>query len=135
MRSISQRRPYLVHMITIYVPRPGSELEEEVWPRSGIVGSPEGSTGRLRVDYEGDQELYPRFVERVRRAADRHRWRGEHREGYPTRANAFVDPTEVIAVGRYDVDEGRVIIDDETALAAWLGVEKLPDEELDARQP
>lgn len=122
-------------MIDVFVPRPGSDLEEEVWAGSGLVGSPAGSTDRLRVDYEGDRDLYPRYVERVRRATDRHRWSGEHREGYPTRACAFVDPTEVIRVGRYDPDEHRVVVADAEPLKAWLGVEKLPDEELDARQP
>lgn len=132
VRSIGQSRPYLVHMITIYVPRPGSELEEEVWPRSGMVGSPEGSTGRLRVDYEGDEELYPRFVERIRRAADRHRWSGENREGYPTRAVAHVDESEIVAVGRYDPQKCRVLVDDGEAFKAWLGVDELAGRELRA---
>lgn len=119
-------------MIDVFVPRPGSDLEEEVWAGSGIVGSPAGSTDRLRVDFEGDEGVYPRYVERVRRAADRHRWSGEHREGYPTRACAIVDPTEVIAVGRYDPDDNRVIVDDAERLKAWLEVEALPGEELRA---
>lgn len=122
--------PYFGDMLDVYVPRPGSDLEEAVWAGSGIVGSPEGSTDRLRVDFEGDQDLYPCFADRVRRAAERHQWSRRHREGYPTRACAHVGPTEVIRVGRYDSEEGRVVVVDEAALERWLGVDELPDREL-----
>lgn len=121
-------------MLDVYVPGPGSDLEEKVWPGSGVVGSPVGSTGRLRVDFEGDEQIYPRFADRVRRAAERHLWRQQHREGYPTRACAFVSPGEVIRVGGYDREEGRVVVGDVEVLKAWLGLEKLPDEELHAQR-
>lgn len=121
---------YLDSMITVYVPRPGSELSESVWAGSGIVGSPAGESGLLRVDYEGSTEQYPRYVDRVRRAVDRHQWSAEHRQGYPTQAAARVDDDQVIAVGQYDPEEDRVIVEDETALERWLGVDDLPQEEL-----
>lgn len=119
-------------MLNVYVPRPRSELAEVVWAGSGMVGSPAGSSGRIRVDYEGDQDLYPRYAERVRRAADRHRWSDGHRKGYPTRAAAHVEEQEVVAVGRYYEEERRVIVDDEEVLKAWLDVEELPELELQA---
>lgn len=120
-------------MLTVYVPRPGSTLEDRVWPGSGMVGSPVEATGRLRVDFEGDTDRYPRYADRVRRAAERHRWAEGHRAGYPTRAAAHVDETEVIPVGRYESDPGRVIVDDAGALKRWLGTEDLADEQLRVR--
>lgn len=119
-------------MLFVYVPRPDSDLDDAVWAGSGIVGSPVGTSGRLRVDYEGDQDIYPRYADRVRRAAERHRYNREHRKGYPTRACAFVDPDEVVRVGRYDPEKRRVIVAHPEPLEAWLGVAKLSPEELKA---
>lgn len=44
-------------MLSVYVPRPGSDLSEVVWAGSGMVGSPAEGTGQLRVDFEGNEEL------------------------------------------------------------------------------
>lgn len=118
-------------MLDVYVPRPGSDLEDAVWAGSGIVGSPEGSTGRLRVDFEGDEDVYPRYADRVRRAAERHCHSRRHREGYPTRACAHVDPDEVVRVGRYDPESARLIISHPERLEVWLGVDALSEEELE----
>lgn len=96
-----------------------------------MVGSPAESTGQLRVDFEGDEQLYPSYADRVRRAAERHQWSGQHRDGYPTQAAAHVDESEVIEVGRYDPDQSRLIIEDEEVLRTWLGGEDLTEEELD----
>lgn len=117
-------------VIDVYVPAPGTSLREQVWPGSGVVGSEVGDTGRLRLDYEGDPELYPTYVERVRRATERHCWQGPSGRGFPTRACAHADPDQVVRVGQYDPDEGRILVTNEEALAAWLQVEELDDEKL-----
>lgn len=121
-------------MLKIVVPSHESELREEIWAGSGIVASEEGDTGRLRLDYEGDDDLYPSYADRVRRAADRHQWARGHRSGYPTRASAYADPDEVRTVGSYDPDSGQLTITDAGVLADWLGTEDVPDSELEFRQ-
>jgi len=60
---------------------------------------------------------------------------GRRREGYPTRAPAFVDETGVIEVGRYDPEERRVFVDDEHALMRWLDTEEFSAGELRASGP
>jgi uncharacterized protein YchJ len=98
-----------------------------------MVGSEVSDTGRVRVDFEGDAELFNTYGARVRRAAERHTWTGpEGREGYPTRACAYVSPEELVAVGTYDPDQARVTVTDVEALTEWLGVGVLDDEELGA---
>lgn len=116
--------------IDVYVPTSSSELRERVWAGSGIVGSEVSDTGRLRLDYEGDTEMYPSYAERVRRAAERHCWEGPEERGYPTSACAYVDPEQVLLVGRYVEEDERVVVTDEEALTAWLGVEELEEDEL-----
>lgn len=117
-------------MLKILVPAPESELREVIWSGSGIVGSKEGQTGRLRLDYEGDDDLYPTYADRVRRAADRQQWARRHRSGYPTRASAYADTDEVRIVGSFDPDSNQLTISDADVLADWLDVEEVPDSEL-----
>lgn len=119
--------------LTVFVPDPhsNSDLEKDLARGSGIVGSQVAETGRLRVDFEGDGEVYPDFAARVRRAAERHVWRGpDGKQGYPTRACAYVDRSELVAVGTYDLREKRVEVTEPNALRDWLDVEELQQIEL-----
>mgnify|MGYP006305846347 CR=1 FL=1 len=118
-------------VLKIVVPIPDSELRKEIWTASGIVASEEGQTGRLRLDYEGDDDLYSTYADRVRRAANRHQWARGHRSGYPTRASAFVDPNEVLTVGTVDPNSWELTITDADVLANWLDVDEIPETELE----
>lgn len=108
-------------LLAVYVPAPDSDLEEIVWPESGMVGSPFGESGKLRVDYEGDLETYPTYEVRIARAAERHlHARSSGERGYPTRACAWVDPGEVVEVGRWEPVAGELEITDPEAVVGWL---------------
>lgn len=122
----------MVEELTVYVPAPGTRLREEIiWDGSGVVGSEVGGSGRLRIDYEGDDDLFPTFGTRVRRAAERHTWEGpDGKSGYPTSACAYVSPEEVIAVGSYRPEEGQLDVTDRAAVEEWLGLDQLSDEDL-----
>lgn len=113
--------------LAVYVPAPGSELRETIWRGSGIVGSPAGETGRLRLDFEGDDERYPSFAARVRRAAERHLWSDGAGTGYPTRACAYADANEVVPVGTYAPEADLLTVDDPDTLRDWLEDEEVPD--------
>lgn len=89
--------------LSVYIPAPGSELEETVWPGSGMVGSEVNDTGRIRVDYEGDQEVYLTYEQRGGRA-------------YMTRACAHVGQEEVVEVGWWAPIGGRLEIADKVEL-------------------
>lgn len=106
--------------LDVYVPRHDSELRETVWRGSGIVGSEVSDTGRLRLDFEGDDEVFPEFEDRVRRAAERHMWEGEGGRRYPTRACAYADPDEVNRVGSYDTDRRRLSVTEPELLEDWM---------------
>lgn len=107
--------------LSVYVPAPGSDLREEVEPGSGMVGSPYGETGQLRVDFEGDTDLFPTYQERIRRAAERHTWeRPDGSRGYPTEACAYVGSEAVTRVGWYDPGTNEVEITAEEPLEDWL---------------
>lgn len=105
--------------LAVYVPREHTELREEIWSGSGIVGSEVGETGRLRLDFEGDEEVFPDFESRVRRAAERHVWEGPDGQGYPTRACAYCSRDEVVQVGVYDTERNELTVTTRAALAAW----------------
>lgn len=108
-------------LLAVYIPAPDSDLQEVVWPESGMVGSPFGESGRLRVDYEGNQDIYPTFEVRVARAAERHlHARTNGGRGYHTRACAYVGREEVVEVGWWDPVGGKLEITDPEAVAAWL---------------
>lgn len=122
----------MTESLTVYVPARGSRLREEVVREgSGMVGSEVSDTGRVRVDFEGDSEVFSTFGERVRRAAERHTWTSpDGREGYPTRACAYVTPGELVAVGTYEPGEARVTVTDKEALKGWLNAESLGEDHL-----
>lgn len=110
-----------VDTLGVYVPSPGSELLGKVWEGSGIVGSPAGDTGRLQLHYEGNDEVYPTYVDRVERAAERHTaTRPNGARGYPSVASAYVNRDEVIEVGRWDAADGRLEVTDRKKLNSWL---------------
>ena len=115
--------------LTVYVPAPGSRLRQEVIrDGAGVVGSEVGDTGRIRIDFEGNADVFPTFDARVRRAAERHRWTGpDGHQGYPTSACAFVSGDELKPVGSFDPDTHRLAVDDEETLEDWLGVADLGD--------
>lgn len=118
--------------LTIFVPASGSQLRKGAIRRgSGIVASEVGDTGRFRVDYEGDADLFPTYGARVRRAAERHLWTGpDGKRGYPTQACAYVSRDELLAVGSYNPDERQVDITDRDALGQWLGGVSVDEDEL-----
>lgn len=110
-----------VTQLGVYVPRPNSELSDVIWPGSGIVGSKIDSTEKLRIDFEGDDEVYPSFSGRVRRAAERHMHaRESDGKGYPTRACAYVDRGEVLRVGYWDPEKRSLHIEKSSRLEEWL---------------
>lgn len=107
--------------IAVYVPAPDSELRGEIWEGSGIVGSLVGDTGRLRLDYEGAEDIYPSYADRVERAAERHlATRRDGHQGYPSRASVHVDPDQVIEVGRWDPVGCELTVTDAERVRAWL---------------
>lgn len=117
--------------LTVVVPAPDSSLQEEVRTGSGMVASSVGATGRLRVDFEGDAELFPTFADRVQRATERHTWHRPHgSKGYPTSACAYVNPEEVKAIGTFNPSAGRIAVSDSEKLKNWLHTDRLPPEEL-----
>jgi hypothetical protein len=107
--------------LDVYVPVDG-KLCDEIWDGAGIVGSPVGATERLRLDYEGDREVYERYEDRGRRAAERHLWVGPGgQQGYPTSAMAYADPEAVVKVGWWDPDEAKLEVTESDVLANWVG--------------
>lgn len=87
--------------LTIYIPKPGSAIERQLAPGSGIVGEPHPSG--VLLHYEGN--LYgaanlQRYEERLKHAAGRLVGR------YPTVAMMLLPAAEaadaLVAVGEYD---------------------------------
>lgn len=96
-----------------------------------MVASEVGETERFRVDFEGDRELYKRFVERVKRAAERHGWsRPDGGQGYPTTACAYVDREEVEVVGCFKPKSGEIEVFKRDELKKWLRKSALSSIEL-----
>lgn len=122
-------------MLTVYVPAQNSELRSMIAPASGIVGSPvETDDGpKMRIDYEGNiysADNIKTFADRVQHAAGRHG--GQDQPPYPTVARQIVEPGALIPIGRYDREEGRVIVENRKALREWLDRDRIPDRELKA---
>lgn len=107
--------------LAVFVPAPRSEIRDRVWKGSGIVGSVVGDTNRMRIDYEGDTEIYPAYADRVQRAAERHQAdRPGGGQGYPTQASAHVSPDQVIEVGRWNPDDAELDVTKPEVLSNWL---------------
>lgn len=91
--------------LTVYVPRVSGTLAKEIDLASGIVGSPSDEPGIIRIDFEGNRHGAVNIVtwaDRLRAAASR------HQAGYPTIAQLWVPETELVAIGRFDAEEGEV---------------------------
>lgn len=107
--------------LAVYVPT-DEQLQEKIADGSGIVGSEVSEIGRLRLDFEGNQELYDSYEARVQRAAERHLWDGpDGQRGYPTSAMAYADPDAVAQVGWWTPDTKSLEVTDPSTLTAWLG--------------
>lgn len=120
--------------LTVYVPKKGTELRDQIASGSGIVGSPYADTGRLRLDFEGNLHGLPeleRFADRVARAAERHTWESAEGEGYPTSACAYADRDAVVAVGTFHPAAGRVTVQKTRVLQQWLDTGRIPRQELE----
>lgn len=103
--------------LDVYVPVEGSGAATIVLPKSAIVGTILPA-GVVRIDYEGNSHGHlGTYAFRLLHAADR------HVSGYPTTARAYVQPDELILVGRYDIEERTLALEDFDALADWLGIE------------
>lgn len=108
-------------LLAVFIPAPDSEVEGAVWPGSGMVGSEYGESGKIRVDYEGNQDIYPTYEQRVARAAERHlHARSDGGQGYHTRACAYVGAEDLIEVGWWDPVAGELEITSPEAVADWL---------------
>jgi hypothetical protein len=117
-------------VLAVYVLHPNSPLRFSIAHHSAIVGTPgENDPSQVRIDYEGD--LYHAsnlvtFADRVERAA------GRHTTNYPTVARAWVQADSLVRVGSWDDREGLVHVEMPDALAAWLDVETVPEQEFRA---
>jgi hypothetical protein len=105
----------------VYVPAPTSPLRHTIRRGSGIVGVPHAD-GFVRIDFEGgiyEQAEMRRYANRVLHAA------GRARANYPTVARALVRADELVEVGVWNDDLGRVLphptADAVRALTEWLG--------------
>ena len=108
--------------LPVYVPARGSELEETVWPGSGLVGSEGPDGGRVRVAFEGDREDCPTYEQRTKRAAELHLAPGSDGDPEaPGRGRARVEPHEVVRVGWWDPDAEELEITEPGAVDGWLG--------------
>lgn len=108
--------------IAVFIPT-DERLRDKIWTGSGIVGSFFGGTKRLRLDFEGDRQLYESFEDRVRRAAERHLWEGSDGQRYPTSAMAYADPEAVERIGWWYADEEELEVTAPETLAPWLDSE------------
>lgn len=108
----------------VFVPAAGSRLYID--PRSGIVArepvADEPAPSHVMVWFEGNRlgaENLTRYVERVNNSA------GRADQSYPTIAKQLVPREELVNVGRYDLQDGRLEVTDLAALTAWLEGEPL----------
>ena len=110
----------------VFVPSEDSSSAKMIDPGSGIVGVPYDE-GRILVYFEGNRHgavNVVTFADRVLHAASR------LAHDTPTGALAAVPAEDVQQVGTYDPKTGTVRLDDEKALARWLGGETVEPKEL-----
>lgn len=103
----------------VFVPTPGSRLGID--PRSAIVAHDPvvvaGDAQLVLCWYEGNRysaSNLHRFVERVNNAA------GRADQNYPTIAKQAIPRSQLVDVGTYDLQDGRLDVTDPAALATWL---------------
>lgn len=107
--------------LTIYVPRPGSQVAAHLVPGSAVVGDPARAVeGILTCWYEGNvgnrasnlRDYYSKLCCAAGRLAT----------SYPTSAAEGFRLADLVPVGTFDADRDVVIgITDEAALRAWSG--------------
>jgi hypothetical protein len=127
----------VVTCVNVYVPKVGTSADKMLLPGSGIVGI-EGPSedrrvaeGRVLVYFEGNKfgsSSFRTYADRVFHAADRMLW--NNGRGYPTVALAEYDADDLLWVGTFTHPDGRLEIADSEKVAAWLGLDWLPDEEV-----
>jgi hypothetical protein len=115
----AQRR--FARRVDVYVPVEGSSAARTIDRGSGIVGRVHGH--HVQLDYEGNRygaANLKTFADRVRQA-----W-GRQSESYPTVARMTVPLLQVVKVGEFHPDTGRVALVNEhlnDRLLRWLGLE------------
>ncbi len=111
----------------VWVPANETRLGLRIAAGSGIVSVATASamwlsaTDQVEIGFEGN--LYG--ASNLDAYADRvyHAW-GRQVESYPTTARAWVSTDDLISIGNFDTVEGRVVLDDDEAVAmleAWIG--------------
>lgn len=117
---------------TIYVPKVGSFIERVTDLGAGIVGRP--LTGppegvRAHVHYENPSPAVNvrTWADRCYHAADR------MATDYATHKQMSPEVDELLVVGYFRLDgrQSRIEVNDSEKIAAWLGLDYLPDAELE----
>ncbi len=112
--------------VLVYIPRPGSPIEQTVKHGSAIVG-PESKSRQERttVYFEGNLHGVGSMVTFADCAMHAY-WR--MRECYPTVAKMAVLAHDLVRVGTLDSERGviRDELDARGALLAWLGIKDVP---------
>lgn len=119
------RQDRLTENVEVYVPAAGREDALGIAPASGIVGRVQDD-GRVLIYSEGNlhgAENIRTYADRLAHAASR------MAVAYPTTSTRLVSAGDVVRVGSFDPEWGRVRLDDEVALARWLGTDEVADAE------
>lgn len=112
--------------MNVYIPNIAAPLWNTIDRASGIVGTPgKLDPNAVLIDYEGNRYNAMNIVtwaDRVYHAYDRHTW--NEGRGYPTIARLNVDPHEVVRVGSFDPEAGKITLDlnekSTPELMSWL---------------
>ena len=119
-----------VREIVVYLPAGGNRATADIAGGSAIVGQPEPLSDEVTIYFEGaiyDQHNVRTLADRAKHAA------GRMIEKYPTIATRVVPREALIAVGTFDLREGRIMLtgpSSERAVAEWLGTAQLDPAEL-----
>lgn len=115
--------------VAVWVVHPDRRDDVGIAPGSAIVGDFAMNVGRIEVYFEGNiygWEDMARYVQRCYYAWDRMISR------YPSIARAWLQSADLIQVGEFDPLHKKVEVHplDAKRLADWLGMEKVPEQEL-----
>jgi hypothetical protein len=119
-----------VREIVVYVPRGGLQATADIARGSAIVGEPKADAAEVEVYFEGaifGQENMRTLADRATHAA------GRMLERYATTAARIVPRDALVAVGTFDLHEGRISLtdsDSKRAVAVWWGMPRLDVREL-----
>lgn len=120
----------------MYVP---SGLVVLVDKGSGIVGRPAPNggaygaeshaddNGRVLVDFEGNRYGAANIVTYADRVYHAY---GRMVDDYPTVARNYLKAEQLLQIGWFEPEDGVVDVNDYDALAEWLGVEEVDEDEL-----